>query len=71
MTSSRALNVINDVGPGGHYLAHDHTFDRFKDVIWQPKLLDRQNFEGWEASGSKTHRQRVNERVTGNPGSRR
>ena len=60
---SKALNVINDVGPGGHYLAHDHTFDRFKDIIWQPKLLDRQNFEGWEASGGKTHRQRVNERV--------
>ena len=32
---SKALGVINDVGPGGHYLAHDHTFERFKDLIWQ------------------------------------
>ena len=60
---TRALHVIEEIGPGGHYLAHDHTFERFKDGIWRPKLLDRQNFEGWEASGSKTHRQRVNERV--------
>lgn len=60
---TRALHVINEVGPGGHYLAHDHTFERFKDGIWQPKLIDRQNYEGWVASGSKTHRQRVNERV--------
>jgi len=60
---SKALHVIEEIGPGGHYLAHDHTFERFKDLIWSPKLVDRQNFEEWEASGSKTHRERVHERV--------
>ncbi|NQS92167.1 MAG: trimethylamine methyltransferase family protein [Chloroflexi bacterium] len=60
---SRALHVIEEIGPGGHFLAHDHTFERFKSEIWSPKLVDRQNFEGWEASGSKTHRQRVHEKV--------
>jgi trimethylamine--corrinoid protein Co-methyltransferase len=61
--ASMALDVIDEVGPGGHYLEHDHTFDRFRTGIWRPKLLDRQNFENWEASGSKTHRERVNARV--------
>ncbi|MFQ5576534.1 MAG: trimethylamine methyltransferase family protein, partial [Anaerolineae bacterium] len=58
-----ALDVIANIGPGGHFLEHDHTFDHFKDEIWRPKLLDRQNWEGWTASGSKPHGQRVRERV--------
>ncbi len=60
---TRALDVMDDVGPGGHFLEHDHTYDRFKNEIWRPKLIDRQNWENWTASGSKTHRQRVRERV--------
>ena len=60
---TRALHVMEDVGPGGHFLEHDHTFDRFKTEIWRPKLIDRQNWENWTAAGSKSHRQRVHERV--------
>jgi trimethylamine--corrinoid protein Co-methyltransferase len=58
-----ALDVMDDVGPGGHFLEHDHTYTRFKEEIWRPKLLDRQNWEAWTAAGSKTHRERVHERV--------
>jgi len=58
-----ALDVIDAVGPGGHFLDQDHTFDRFRTEIWQPKLLDRHNWEGWEAAGRKTHQERVRERV--------
>ena len=60
---TRALDVMDDVGPGGHFLEHDHTYTRFKNEIWRPKLIDRQNWENWTASGSKTYRQRVRERV--------
>ncbi len=60
---SKALNVIEEVGPGGHYLAHDHTFERFKDLIWSPKLIDRQNYESWKEAGSKTYKERVHEKV--------
>ncbi len=60
---SKALHVMDEVGPGGHYLDHDHTFDRFKTDIWRPQLIDRQVWENWEASGSKTFRERVHERV--------
>ncbi|GAB4529120.1 MAG: trimethylamine methyltransferase family protein [Anaerolineae bacterium] len=59
-----ALDVMDQVGPGGHYLEHDHTYNRFKTEIWRPKLLDRQNWENWTASGSKRYSDRVHERVT-------
>jgi trimethylamine--corrinoid protein Co-methyltransferase len=58
-----ALHVMEDVGPGGHFLEHDHTFEHFKDEIWMPKLLDRQNWENWNAAGAKTYGDRVHERV--------
>lgn len=58
-----ALKVMDDVGPGGHYLEHDHTYERFKSEIWRPKMIDRHNWENWEAFGSKTYEDRVHERV--------
>ena len=60
---SRALDVMDQIGPGGHYLEHDHTYSRFKTEIWRPKLTDRLNWENWTAAGSKTYGQRVHERV--------
>jgi trimethylamine--corrinoid protein Co-methyltransferase len=60
---SKALDVMDQVGPGGHYLEHDHTYSRFKAEIWRPKLADRLNWENWTAAGSKTYRDRVHERV--------
>ena len=60
---TKALDVMDEVGPGGHYLDHDHTYTRFKEEIWRPQLIDRQNWENWEAAGSKAYRDRVRERV--------
>jgi trimethylamine--corrinoid protein Co-methyltransferase len=60
---SKALHVIDEVGPGGHYLDHDHTYDRFKDLIWQGELTDRQNWDSWDLGGRKTFRDRVHDRV--------
>ena len=58
-----ALDVVAEVGPGGHFLDHDHTFDRFRTDIWQPQLLNRKNWEEWTNDGSKRHGDRVRERV--------
>ncbi len=60
---SMALNVMADVGPGGHYLEHDHTYDRFKTEIWRPRLIDRQNWHNWEMAGSKRYGERANDQV--------
>jgi trimethylamine--corrinoid protein Co-methyltransferase len=58
-----ALNVMEAVGPGGHYLDTEFTYNRFRTEIWPPKLIDRQNWEGWNLSGSKRYSVRANERV--------
>ena len=48
-----ALDVIDKVGPGGHFLGEDHTYRHFKEN-WFPKLLDRSNYETWQQNGSLT-----------------
>ncbi len=58
-----ALDVMEAVGPGGHYLEQDHTYTRFKTEIWRPKLLDRLNWENWTQAGSKRYGERVHDRV--------
>ncbi len=58
-----ALDVIEKVGPGGHYLVEDHTLQHFKTEFWFPRLLDRSNFETWKMGGAKTLARRVREEV--------
>jgi trimethylamine--corrinoid protein Co-methyltransferase len=60
---TQALGLLDSVGPGGHFLDHDHTYRHFREEIWRPKLLDRQNWEKWQAAGGQSYRQRVHERV--------
>ena len=58
-----AVDVIDRVGPGGHYLVEEHTLKHFRTEFWMPELLDRTNWDTWEENGSKTLRQRVREKV--------
>jgi trimethylamine--corrinoid protein Co-methyltransferase len=60
---TKALDIIDEVGPGGHFLDHDHTYNRFRTEIWQPELIDRQVYENWDMNGKKAYRDRVRERV--------
>ncbi len=60
---TQALDVMDEVGPGGHYLGHDHTYNRFKTEIWRPQMTDRQVYSDWLAEGGKTYQQRVHERM--------
>ena len=58
-----AVDVIRDVGPGGHYLQHDHTVRHFRDEIWRPQLLNRSDHFAWQQAGSKTLAERVHNEV--------
>jgi trimethylamine--corrinoid protein Co-methyltransferase len=58
-----AVDVIDRVGPGGHYLTQEHTRQHFRSETWFPTLIDRQMRRTWEASGSKTMGDRVRARV--------
>ena len=58
-----AVDVIERVGPGGHYLTQEHTRTHFKAEMWFPTLIDRQMRRTWEASGSRTMADRVRAKV--------
>ncbi len=58
-----ALDVMAEVGPGGHFMEHDHTYERFRSEIWRPKLIDRQNWENWNQAGAQRYGERVHDRV--------
>jgi trimethylamine--corrinoid protein Co-methyltransferase len=47
-----ALDVIDQVGPGGHFLGEDHTVRHCRDN-WRPRLFDRTNYEEWEGAGKR------------------
>jgi trimethylamine--corrinoid protein Co-methyltransferase len=57
-----ALDVMDDVGPGGHYLNEEHTYAHFKDV-WYSDLLDRTILDEWRAQGEKRFSERLRERT--------
>lgn len=46
-----ALDAIREVGPGGEFLSHDHTFKHLRGTQWRPNLISRCGYEEWEASG--------------------
>ena len=48
-----ALAAVRDIGPGGHYLGHPHTQERFQDAFFMPALFDNNSIEQWAAEGSK------------------
>ena len=58
-----ALEVIERVGPGGNYLAEDHTARHFRAEHWFPELLDRQFFDAWAAAGATDMRARCRQKL--------
>lgn len=42
-----ALDVIADVGPGGHFLTQKHTRKNHKLELRRAELSDRQSYDGW------------------------
>ena len=43
---------MRDVGPGGHYLGHPHTLEKFQQAFFMPELFDNNSIEQWQAEGS-------------------
>jgi trimethylamine--corrinoid protein Co-methyltransferase len=58
-----AVDLIEQVGPGGHYLTQEHTRQHFRSETWFPTLIDRQMRRAWEAGGRKTMADRVRAKV--------
>ena len=57
-----ALDVIDQVGPGGSYFGEKHTVRHFRQN-WFPRLLNRHNYEQWTAAGGLSLGDKANQRV--------
>jgi len=42
-----ALEVISNVGIGGHFMGEDHTLKFYKQEVIEPNLFARDNYDGW------------------------
>jgi trimethylamine--corrinoid protein Co-methyltransferase len=49
-----AFDVIADVGPGGLFLAHEHTLERFRSDLFMSPLFRSMAYPTWEKQGSRT-----------------
>lgn len=54
-----ALDLIDQVGPGGNYLAARHTLKHFKEVDWFPRYSNRKSYHNWVADGRITMNERI------------
>ncbi|MGB9791828.1 MAG: trimethylamine methyltransferase family protein [Thermacetogeniaceae bacterium] len=60
---SLALDIIDKVGPGGNFLAEEHTFKNFKKEFWIPRDINRELYNHWEKKGKTTYVQRLKARA--------
>ncbi|MGD8942514.1 MAG: trimethylamine methyltransferase family protein [Desulfobacterales bacterium] len=58
-----AREVIEKVGPGGHFLDQDHTYNHFKNELWVPGLLSRSALSDWQEQGAKDMATRIQEKL--------
>jgi trimethylamine--corrinoid protein Co-methyltransferase len=58
-----AVDVINQVGPKGHFLDTDHTFERFREAFLPSELFDRTFRQDWENRGRPDVMDRVRDRI--------
>jgi len=58
-----ALDLIHESGPGGAFLATDHTRRHFQDELLIPDLIGREPREAWEAAGAPDMRTRAREKA--------
>ena len=57
-----ALDLIGEVGPGGHYIDKKHTLDHFREN-WMPSLMSRDDYKTWVTAGSQSLADRTNTRI--------
>jgi trimethylamine--corrinoid protein Co-methyltransferase len=53
------LEAIRKVGPGGNFLAEDHTVKHFRADHWVPKFLNRRMLDNWKNKGEKPYEEVV------------
>jgi trimethylamine--corrinoid protein Co-methyltransferase len=57
-----SLDLIDKIGPTGHYLYEEHTMKHFKDYFY-PELLNRKKYDQWVNEGSRSYRDKLQKKV--------
>jgi trimethylamine--corrinoid protein Co-methyltransferase len=57
-----ALDVIHEHALNGDFLGTEHTLRHVREG-WQPRLVDRHNYERWMASGGMSMRERARTKI--------
>ena len=57
-----AVDIIREVGPGGEFLSHSHTFANLRHNAF-PDMIDRDDRETWNLMGKKTFIQSAREKA--------
>ena len=50
--NGQALNALQQVGPGAHFLGADHTQANFKKAFYRSTIADNNSFEQWQEDGA-------------------
>lgn len=58
---SLAVETIKQVGAGGEFVSHAHTYQHFKSEQSQSKLIDRRMPEEWATQGGVSMLEKANE----------
>lgn len=56
-----ALDMVAEVGPGGHHLGTPHTLAHFRHAFYRPLLADRLSYESWREAGGRDAAKRANQ----------
>ncbi len=58
-----AFDLIRELGPGGGFLATEHTVRHFRRELWEPRVFSREMLSSWQRHGAKTDTDRAREVV--------
>lgn len=59
--ANMAVEMIKEIGPGGEFISHQHTFENFKKEQSQSKLIDRTMRDTWLINGGRDFTERAYE----------
>jgi trimethylamine--corrinoid protein Co-methyltransferase len=58
-----AVDLIENVGPGGNFITEAHTVMNMMDEFYEPDLADRTLYEEWVSSGRHTIKDRARQKL--------
>ncbi len=60
---TKAMDIIEKIGPGGNYLSEIHTVKHFRKEFWQTDMMNRINLSAWKNEGKKRLSEKLGERA--------